>query len=102
VDWLRISLLILGVILVAGIWVAHRLRERRRREARMREMDDWADDVGVHIRAHRDDPEIEPTLGGMTTELDQLLETEERGAPKPPHAAGRNAGERSDRPATQC
>jgi cell division protein ZipA len=89
VDWLRISLLILGVILVAGIWVAHRLRERRRREARMREMDDWADDVGVHIRAHRDDPEIEPTLGGMTTELDQLLETEERGAPKPPHAAGR-------------
>jgi cell division protein ZipA len=89
VDWLRISLLILGVILVAGIWVAHRLRERRRREARMREMDDWADDVGVHIRAHRDDPEIEPTLGGMTTELDQLLEAEERGAPKPPHAPGR-------------
>ena len=88
-DWLRISLLILGVILVAGIWVAHRLRERRRREARMREMDDWADDVGVHIRAHRDDPEIEPTLGGMTTELDQLLEAEERGAPKPPHAPGR-------------
>ena len=55
----------------------------------MREMDDWADDVGVHIRAHRDDPEIEPTLGGMTTELDQLLEAEERGASKPPQAAGR-------------
>jgi cell division protein ZipA len=89
VDWLRISLLILGVILVAGIWVAHRLRERRRREARMREMDDWADDVGVHIRAHRDDPEIEPTLGGMSTELDQLLEAGERGASKSPHAAGR-------------
>jgi cell division protein ZipA len=89
VDWLRISLLILGVILVAGIWVAHRVRERRRREARMREMDDWADDVGVHIRAHRDDPEIEPTLGGMSTELDQLLEAEERGASKSPPAAGR-------------
>jgi cell division protein ZipA len=79
VDWLRISLLILGVILVAGIWVAHRVRERERREARMREMDDWADDVGVHIRAHRDDHEIEPTLGGITTELDRLLDPEERG-----------------------
>ena len=78
-DWLRISLLILGVILVAGIWVAHRVRERERREARMREMDDWADDVGVHIRAHRDDHEIEPTLGGITTELDRLLDPEERG-----------------------
>jgi cell division protein ZipA len=89
VDWLRISLLILGLILVAGIWVAHRVRERGRREARMREMDDWADDVGVHIRAHRDDHELEPTLGSMTTELDQLLETEERGASKFPHAAGR-------------
>ena len=88
-DWLRISLLILGVILVAGIWAAHRVRERRRREARMREMDDWADDVGVHIRAHRDDPEIEPTLGGMTTEREPLPEAEERGASKPPQAAGR-------------
>ncbi|WP_410343673.1 cell division protein ZipA [Thioalkalivibrio sp.] len=88
-DWLRISLLILGVILVAGIWTAHRLRERGRREARMREMDDWTDDAGVHIRAHRDDHEIEPTLGGMTTELDQLLESEERGASTPPHAASR-------------
>ena len=86
-DWLRISLLILGVILVAGIWVAHRLRERGRREARMREMDDWADDVGVHIRARRDDHEIEPTLGGMTSELDQLLESDERGASRPAHAA---------------
>jgi cell division protein ZipA len=79
VDWLRISLLILGVILVAGIWVAHRVRERGRREARMREMDDWAEDVGVHIRAHRDDHEIEPALGGVTAELDQLLDADERG-----------------------
>jgi hypothetical protein len=102
VDWLRISLLIFGVILIAGIYVVHRLRERRRREARMREMDDWADDVGVHIRAHRDDPEIEPTLGGMTTELDQLLEAEERGASEVPPCGRPGAGERSDRPATQC
>ncbi|MCA1788980.1 MAG: cell division protein ZipA [Thioalkalivibrio sp.] len=86
---MRISLLILGVLLVAGIWVAHRVRERGRREARMREMDDWADDVGVHIRAHRDDHEIEPTLGGITTELDQLLEADGRGVSGTPHGAGR-------------
>ena len=97
-DWLRISLLILGVILVAGIWVAHRVRERGRREARMREMDDWAEDVGVHIRAHRDDHEIEPTLGGITTELDQLLETEDRGVSRPPQKAGGQAEKRPSVP----
>ncbi len=97
-DWLRISLLILGVILVAGIWVAHRVRERGRREARMREMDDWADDVGVHIRAHRDDHEIEPTLGGITTELEQLLEPEERGVSRSPRKAGREPEQRPSVP----
>ena len=98
-DWLRISLLILGVILVAGIWVAHRVRERGRREARMREMDDWADDVGVHIRAHRDDHEIEPTLGGITTELDRLLDPEERGVSRPPpRKAGREPEKRPSVP----
>ncbi len=97
-DWLRISLLILGVLLVAGIWVAHRVRERGRREARMREMDDWADDVGVHIRAHRDDHEIEPALGGITTELDQLLEADDRGVSRPPEKAGREPDRRPSVP----
>ncbi|TVP81543.1 cell division protein ZipA [Thioalkalivibrio sp.] len=95
---MRISLLILGVILVAGIWVAHRVRERGRREARMREMDDWAEDGGVHIRAHRDDHEIEPTLGGITTELDQLLEAEDRGVSRPPRKAGREPENRASVP----
>lgn len=76
-DWLRISLLIFGVILIAGIYVVHRLRTRDRSGARAREMDDWGDDVGVHIRAHRDDHEIEPVLGGDTgRDLESLLESE--------------------------
>jgi cell division protein ZipA len=83
-DWLRISLLILGVILVAGIWFTHRARVRGRREARALETDDWADDTGVHIRAHREDHEVEPTLGSLGGDLDQLLESEARGASAPP------------------
>jgi cell division protein ZipA len=83
-DWLRISLLILGVILVAGIWIAHRARVRGRREARALATDDWADDTGVHIRAHREDHEVEPTLGSLGGDLDQLLESEAHGASAPP------------------
>lgn len=84
VDWLRISLLVLGVILVAGIWITHRARVRGRREARALEMDDWGDDTGVHIRAHREDHEIEPTLGSLGGDLDHLLESEAHGASAPP------------------
>jgi cell division protein ZipA len=84
VDWLRISLLVLGVILVAGIWITHRARARGRREARALEMDDWGDDTGVHIRAHREDHEIEPSLGNLGGDLDHLLESEAQGASAPP------------------
>jgi len=78
VDWLRISLLILGVILVAGIWVAHRMRNRGRREGRALDLDDWGDDTAVHIRAHRDDPDFEPVLGESATDLEKLLEPDDR------------------------
>jgi cell division protein ZipA len=61
VDWLRISLLLLGVILVAGIWVAHRLRTRARRQAWEPEPEDWDED-DVHIRAHRDEHRVEPGM----------------------------------------
>ncbi len=77
-DWLRISLLILGVILVAGIWVAHRMRTRGRREGREPDFDDWGDDSAVHIRAHRDDPDFEPVLGESVTDLEKLLDPEDR------------------------
>lgn len=77
-DWLRISLLIFGVILVAGIWVAHRMRTRGRREERPLDLDDWGDDTAVHIRAHRDDHDFEPVLGENVTDLDKLLEPAER------------------------
>lgn len=49
-DWMRISLVILGIVLIAGIWIAHRLRTR----AVPRDLDDDAEDWGdeaVHIRA---------------------------------------------------
>ena len=77
-DWLRISLLIFGVILVAGIWVAHRMRTRGRREDRALDLDDWGDDTAVHIRAHRDDPDFEPVLGESVTDLEKLLEPDDR------------------------
>ncbi len=92
-DWLRISLLIFGVILVAGIWIAHRMRVRGRREDREMDLDDWGDDTGVHIRAHRDDPDIEPVLGEGVSGLDNLLEPEERPVSRtPPQAAAPAAG----------
>lgn len=77
-DWLRISLLVLGVILIAGIWIAHRMRTRGRNPPPAPDLDDWGDDRAVHIRAHRDDPDFEPVLGKSVTDLDQLLEPEER------------------------
>jgi cell division protein ZipA len=62
VDWLRISLLLLGIVLVAGIWVAHRVRTRARRRTWEAEPESW-DENDVHIRAHRDDHRVEPGLG---------------------------------------
>lgn len=88
-DWLRVSLLIFGVILIAGIYVVHRLRSRDRLGARAREMDDWGDDGGVHIRAHRDDHEVEPVLGETGNELESLLESEQDQAPKVGSEPGR-------------
>lgn len=49
-DWMRISLIILGVALIAGIWLAHRLRARPASRDRHDEVADWGDDA-VHIRA---------------------------------------------------
>ena len=68
-DWLRISLLLLGVILVAGIWIAHRLRTRARRQAWEPEPESWDED-DVHIRAHRDEHRVEPGLGTSGERLD--------------------------------
>lgn len=51
---MRISLVILGVVLVAGIWMAHRLRTRDRALDLDDDATDWSDDA-VHIRA-QDDP----------------------------------------------
>lgn len=99
-DWLRISLLIFGVILVAGIWIAHRVRVRGRREDREMDLDDWGDETGVHIRAHRDDPDIEPALGEGVSGLDNLLEPEERPVSRrPPQVAAPTVGD--ERPRTR-
>lgn len=49
-DWMRISLIILGIALIAGIWLAHRLRARPPSRDRHDEVADWGDDA-VHIRA---------------------------------------------------
>lgn len=51
---MRISLVILGIVLVAGIWMAHRLRTRERAPDLDDDASDWGDDA-VHIRA-QDDP----------------------------------------------
>ncbi|TVP88083.1 MAG: cell division protein ZipA [Thioalkalivibrio sp.] len=99
-DWLRISLLIFGVVLVAGIWIAHRMRVRARREGRESDFDDWGDDTAVHIRAHRDDPDIEPVLGEGIGGLDNLLEPEERPVGRrPPRVAVPAAGNEGPRDA---
>ncbi|MGM0552956.1 MAG: cell division protein ZipA [Pseudomonadota bacterium] len=47
---MRISLVILGALLIAGIWVAHRLRRRASGSGVHDEPAEW-DDEGVHIRA---------------------------------------------------
>ncbi len=101
-DWLRISLLIFGVILIGGIWIAHRMRVRGRREDREMDFDDWGDDTGVHIRAHRDDPDIEPVLGDGIGDLDNLLEPEERPAGRTaPRVAAPVAGNERQRRAAE-
>ncbi|WP_018865167.1 cell division protein ZipA C-terminal FtsZ-binding domain-containing protein [Thioalkalivibrio sp. ARh3] len=51
---MRISLVILGIVLVAGIWMAHRLRTRERGPDLDDDTTDWSDDA-VHIRA-QDEP----------------------------------------------
>ncbi len=78
-DWLRISLLFLGGILIAGIWITHRMRSRGLRERQAAE-DAWGDEAVVHIRAYRDDPEIEPTLGEAGV-FGESLEVERESAP---------------------
>jgi cell division protein ZipA len=62
-DWLRISLVILGVILIAGIWFAHRLRSANRRRLDDVNRDDWDGDDAVHIRAVDDEREGEVATG---------------------------------------
>ena len=70
-DWLRISLLLLGIVLVAGIWVAHRVRTRARRQAWEAEPENW-DENDVHIRAHRDEDRVEPGMGVSGESLSPL------------------------------
>ncbi|WP_018872889.1 cell division protein ZipA [Thioalkalivibrio sp. ALJ16] len=48
---MRISLIILGVVLIAGIWIAHRLRTREAPLDRDEDAADWGEEA-VHIRAH--------------------------------------------------
>lgn len=64
VDWLRISLVILGVILIAGIWFAHRLRTANRRRLDDVYRDDWDGDDAVRIRAVPE--EADPETRGET------------------------------------
>lgn len=54
---MRISLVILGIVLIAGIWFAHRARGGRADTRRSEELADWGDDE-VHIRAGADDPAV--------------------------------------------
>ncbi len=49
-DWMRISLVILGIVLIAGIWLAHRLRTRSVQRDEEDDAADWGDEA-VHIRA---------------------------------------------------
>ncbi len=49
-DWMRISLVILGIVLIAGIWAAHRLRARAQQRDMEDDAADWGDEA-VHIRA---------------------------------------------------
>nr|WP_025367431.1 cell division protein ZipA [Thioalkalivibrio paradoxus] len=86
---MRISLLIIGVGLVAGIWIAHRLRTRGlRASSGGGDDDDWGDEGAVHIRAHRNGHEIEPTLGGSGEDFERLLESEPGDRPSRPAALG--------------
>ncbi|WP_018945672.1 cell division protein ZipA [Thioalkalivibrio sp. AKL17] len=54
-DWMRLSLLLLGIVLIAGIWITHRMRTRARERDEADDAGDWADDA-VHIRAGAPDP----------------------------------------------
>lgn len=63
-DWLRISLLGLGAVLLIGIWAWHRLRTRNKQRGLRTEADDWGDEDIVHIRAQRDDPVGRPGFSG--------------------------------------
>lgn len=47
---MRISLVILGIVLIAGIWLAHRLRTRSLQRDEEDDAADWGDEA-VHIRA---------------------------------------------------
>jgi cell division protein ZipA len=60
--------LFLGVTLVAGIWVAHRMRTRARRQAWEPEPEEL-DENDVHIRAHRGERAVEPRLGNYGESL---------------------------------
>lgn len=90
-DWLRISLLVLGGILIAGIWIAHRLRSRGLRERQAAE-DAWDDEAVVHIRAYRDDDEIEPTLGDAGVFVEPLEDVRESAPGSAPSALDARGG----------
>ncbi|WP_018936616.1 cell division protein ZipA [Thioalkalivibrio sp. ALJ24] len=88
-DWMRLSLLLLGIVLIAGIWITHRLRTRSRGRGEGEDLGDWDEDA-VHIRAGGSDatdagPRVtggrrEPHLGvtspgpDMDPELDDPFE----------------------------
>ncbi|WP_418081301.1 cell division protein ZipA [Thioalkalivibrio nitratireducens] len=80
--------MIIGVILVAGIWIAHRLRTHGPRQVSGDDADDWGDEGTVHIRAHRNGHEIEPTLGGSGEDFERLLESEPGDRTSRPAALG--------------
>lgn len=62
-DWMRISLVIVGIVLVAGIWFAHRARGTRAGTRRPEDPADWGDDE-VHVRAGGGDPTAPPRHTG--------------------------------------
>lgn len=98
-DWMRLSLLLLGIVLIAGIWVTHRMRTRSRGRDEGEDLRDWDEDA-VHIRAGGSDaadsgPRVtggrrEPHLGVTSPGPDVDPELEDPFDPAPPTAGSRD------------
>lgn len=83
-DWLRISLIILGIILIAGIWMAHRIHLSGRRRFDDIRRDSWEEDDVVRIHARGSDNDLEPVVSVSSRESSAAAVAPETPDPVPP------------------